>query len=830
MSARVRGRRERWSLGRRLLAASVSVGLIAGIAAAMHLGCSAATAAGQRTVRNVDWFGTDGQLGLVMEAQAPGGPVTSSLWTLDVASGRARRIATPEGWYDDTFYGLSGGSSEGILAWEFRDAPEGMRSPGVSVALLPGSIAVFEQGKPVERLPISGSNVCPAVSPDCGQIAFVHMPRIPPPSGEEDGVEEEMAYGIWVWERESQNMRPVSHPGLGHSDGPPQWSPDGRTIAAVVAPSPARAAHHGRVLGEQWRPQAENDGRLQQEVRCEFVGRPVTFVLARLSESTGVELGILPQDVKALGERKLTLITSGVSLKALMVWIPTALQECHWDASVGAGKLSYRLHRTAGTATFLRASVLTARSAVRDARRVARRARLADAYGALQLGPEQLTRLGEADLMLALSMRDGTARSAIEAFFALPPEVLQQWVDTGVATVPYREAPRQVQESVRTRLAATAEESERRLRTAPRESEEGRASADEVGRWLAETQIALNTISDCVITYQDFGMTKGAGMAFIVDRAHSGGIVVPAKFPRSVLTHYAELLRSTGAVSSTGEAMDEVRAWSARQELGSPSASPAIPDDPRLRKLLAIEIDQTPALSEFQATVAASTGLTVISDYFTGSQVNLDIETPGRWEGPVWELLEAARGTLGLQWELHGDCLVFHHNMWYERIEREIPEPMLTALRADLKQGSRLALDCVADFAASISDVYGLPFGPAFPHDILQASGGSLHSRSVWALMLYAALSPEQRSLASSASGISLAELRASQRNRVITILRRREVTVAPGDISSMVFRVKQSPRGSGVSYTISLGPLPPHGAREEVSFALRPIACVDRP
>ena len=100
---------------------------------------------------------------------------------------------------------------------------------------------------------------------------------------------------------------------------------------AVRADGPSTAPGHRPGLRAQWQPQTEHDPRLQQSVRIEIIGRAATPALRLLSERTGVMLGVVPEDLETAGERKLTIIAQGCSLKALLVQIPKALQDCHFD-------------------------------------------------------------------------------------------------------------------------------------------------------------------------------------------------------------------------------------------------------------------------------------------------------------------------------------------------------------------------------------------------------------------------------------------------------------------------------------------------------------------
>jgi hypothetical protein len=82
----------------------------------------------------------------------------------------------------------------------------------------------------------------------------------------------------------------------------------------VVQSPPLPAADAG--LRDQWMPQTEHDPHLQQPVRIEIIGRAATAALKLLSEQTGVALGVALEGLETVGERKLTAIAQGFSLKA----------------------------------------------------------------------------------------------------------------------------------------------------------------------------------------------------------------------------------------------------------------------------------------------------------------------------------------------------------------------------------------------------------------------------------------------------------------------------------------------------------------------------------
>jgi len=118
------------------------------------------------------------------------------------------------------------------------------------------------------------------------------------------------------------------------------------SLVLLVA-APAHAQHLGARV--QWQPNiSDTDARLLQPVEIEILGRAAVPALKLLSDATSVALTVAPEDLTTVGERKLTVISKGLSLKAIMVQLPEALQECHWDIDPSGDEPVYLLHRNAG--------------------------------------------------------------------------------------------------------------------------------------------------------------------------------------------------------------------------------------------------------------------------------------------------------------------------------------------------------------------------------------------------------------------------------------------------------------------------------------------------
>ena len=102
-----------------------------------------------------------------------------------------------------------------------------------------------------------------------------------------------------------------------------------------------------------------------------------------------------------MGERKFTVIAQGCTLKAIMVQLCEALQECHWDVE-GEG---YLLHRNAGVGEAVGRRREDGAS-VEAEQREARAARLEAVKKALGMTPEELVELEKTEPVLALGRRE----------------------------------------------------------------------------------------------------------------------------------------------------------------------------------------------------------------------------------------------------------------------------------------------------------------------------------------------------------------------------------------------------------------------------------------
>ena len=187
----------------------------------------------------------------------------------------------------------------------------------------------------------------------------------------------------------------------------------------LLAAAPA-AAQHGFGAREQWQPQlAPADPRLDQPVEIELIGRAAVPVTEMLSEATGVSLGVAPEDLATVGERKLTIISNGPTLKTIMVQIPEALQECHWDIDTSGDEPVYLLHRNAGAGQTLERQQASRREHATQRVQELRAACLDDVRRALAMSPEELAELEQTDLFLARAARHPDFRALMQSLLEL---------------------------------------------------------------------------------------------------------------------------------------------------------------------------------------------------------------------------------------------------------------------------------------------------------------------------------------------------------------------------------------------------------------------------
>jgi hypothetical protein len=522
----------------------------------------------------------------------------------------------------------------------------------------------------------------------------------------------------------------------------------------------------------QWQPEFtdkgfDSDRRLERTVSIEIVGRPAAAVLQLLSQEIGVDLSVSGENLDTVGERKLTIIAKGCSLKGIMVQIPEALQECHWRISRGGPQPVYQLHRNAGVDyAKLKAALMAGVGEQRSgAAWRARVGRVEEAAGALGLPRSDLEALSKKDPFLALTMNDRYARARLEAFLALPADIRARFDASGEASMSTAEAPaglrQTARESVEAWLTTGLDYMIKHPERLPEPlTPEAEASARQMNAEITEE------LPRATLTFRDLGVESGRGILLVVKTPAHGEqelVVVPPRYPDpGSSSPVIPLMIAAGAGSVEG-AQHALQEWQregleARSRVpggekatgasGSAACEPAV--------LFNIAEEGPLQLTDLQRSIAGRTGLSIVSDYSTRDYVMVPSEA--RAERPLWQVLDllAQSSPAGFRWRMRGQCLVFHRSMWAVWALREIPESIIVRYREKLVAQGHLSLDDVAAFYVELADRPLLREKTLELPDDLREAGVFCEP---WAPLLYASLSPEQRRRARSPGGLQMSEL-----------------------------------------------------------------------
>jgi hypothetical protein len=585
----------------------------------------------------------------------------------------------------------------------------------------------------------------------------------------------------------------------------------------LLAAAPA-AAQHGFGAREQWQPQlAPADPRLDQPVAIELTGRAAVPVTEMLSEATGVSLAVAPEDLATVGERKLTIISNRLTLKTIMVQIPEALQECHWDIDTSGDEPTYLLHRNAGAGQTLERQQASRRQQATQTVQQLRAACLDDVRRALAMSPEQLAELEQTDLFLARAARHPDFRALMQSLLALPEDSMAELREAGHTTLNYADAPPEVQRAARLVL-----DQHRRwlewVRSWPPEAERP-PYWDEIDDWdarLADLEAQFESGEDLPIIYAHFG-GREVGFGPIIFVGEESAVLLPARYTRSFIpgNYYHFLLAETGdddkaAIATVEHLSKEWRELRDRRQWSEDDW--VEPSDPRLHQQVSAPTtfvegwgDRTD-LSDLQQLIAERTGLSIISDYFTRGPIGL---YPGQRPlgGPLWRDLYVLGQAGRFEWDLVGDCLVFHREDWYRLAHSELPESFIEKYRSKLEDQERFTLDDMAQLAFELEH---RPHPPqprfrgigrfAIPRDLLDAGADAVSGPYRGMLLLYHALTPEERSAARTPDGLPLSQLPPSKQRAVadhvlpLGVPRASLQTSVPDFVAGTVFLVKASP------------------------------------
>jgi beta-lactamase regulating signal transducer with metallopeptidase domain len=560
----------------------------------------------------------------------------------------------------------------------------------------------------------------------------------------------------------------------------------GLTILAVLSCARGARAQDSTAghtkLRQQWQPSATGaraDKRLDQNLTLDIVGRAAIPALKLLSQKTGVSLVVAPEDLGTVGERKLTIFARKLTLKSLMVQIPDALQECHWDIMTKGNKPVYLLHRNSGV------NGLELTKADIDSRFVApyrpmREARLAAAKQALNMAPAQLAELEKTDPLLAHAVQDHETRKWMELFLYASPATTAEFIKNGNAELALTDAPEELSQAV---TAWLQEEIKRR------HDDEGDPTFN-LRRFL-DNPAAVNISYEGVPTGEDgfnisftllakkpgeMSLGCGPGLAIPPLNNGPGGISSPLQdmLIRSGMDHKA-------AQALLNEQMKKAET-AARAAAAKKNAEEGIePKDARLHQDVSVlQARQFKTLSDLQRALADKLGYSVISDYYINDTMMgrgrpLVVDKPM----PVWKLLHQTGQRL-FAWHSVGDCLIFHSTVWFWKAPAELPESFTIAYRQKLAQQGRFTIE---DVVVAAKELAGRPIlARGMPADLRLAgmTGDLLRSENdKWdayfnqnkndniILRLYGSLSDEQHVKARSAKGLSYDEMTVNQQQMV---------------------------------------------------------------
>ncbi len=585
----------------------------------------------------------------------------------------------------------------------------------------------------------------------------------------------------------------------------------------LLTASPLCAQHFGARL--QWQPEiSDTDARLQQPVEIEILGRAAVPALKLLSEATGVPLTVAPENLDTVGERKLTIIAQGLSLKGIMVQLPEALLEAHWDVDTSGDEPVYVLHRNSGVDASVQREEQERRAGYDERRQQQRIDSIDDARRALAMSPAELEELEKTDLFLARAAQYPLTRSLMEAYASLPEEYPGQLIDAGLLRLSYYDAPPALQKAVgaacqmqrqylqwaRTQVATAA-------LLLPNEITDQETQLAELESRIADGGVFIRV--------HNIGRETGFGPQLTVstDEASLGVTLVPPRSTRVTFpgNPYQWLLVATG--DTPEQALSTVQrskaAWvnlrNARQWDESDWVEPA---DQRLQRQIEMpfkwhEGAEYVSILELQQLVAAETGLSVISDYFANDLAGLD---PGQAPlgDSLWRDLYILGQTGNFKWRLLGDCLIFHRTMWHRLAQRELPESLIMKYRQRLARQGHFTLDDVIEFAVEIKGLSATDRrgGPSVPMDLIEA--GILRSRGVsGSLLLYHSLTPDEKAKARSPEGLTLAELWATGRRDLtdyVPLLGRRLDKAAREKLArgATFFLIESTGEENGSAYT----------------------------
>jgi hypothetical protein len=578
-------------------------------------------------------------------------------------------------------------------------------------------------------------------------------------------------------------------------------------ISLLLAVTPAPAQHLGG--RQQWQPQItvggfDPDRRLEQTVKLDLLGRSAVSTLAIISEASNVSLYVAPEDLNTVGERKLSIFAlDAIRLKDLMVQIPEALVECHWDVDKSGKEPVYYLHRNSGVDQLVASLRPAAEANLARRGAPARAARLEALRKALAMSPEELAEPGKTDMLLVDAVQNAETRAFLEGLVGFSQEHLDQFVETGRLRLDFCQLPSELQRATEARLikpllvAATSRASMplEDVQVSSIEYYDAAANPTMLSTFGRGPHFRLE------ISFSTAGrVSEGAAPARIDRRVGTDLLQSPSPSSASAVSqapHSARLSSGASGLKQTESKLQE-----AGKAPGGPRETDGEPTDPELRALVELRLEQPAELANIQRLLAEATGLCVVSDYFTDSPLPLPGEAASRL--PLWQLLTLLAEQRGYRWEKAGRSLVFHSASWSVLMGNEIPEAALLACRARLKENGRLTLEDAAALCEATSSIWREGAMPAAPQDLLKA-GLNLRQLipAAECLRVYTTLSADQAAKARRPSGLACAEMTHEQQRHIGAMLH------AADDPTSAVFRVEEAAGTERIpryTYTLTLG------------------------
>jgi hypothetical protein len=323
-------------------------------------------------------------------------------------------------------------------------------------------------------------------------------------------------------------------------------------------------------------------------------------------------------------------------------------------------------------------------------------------------------------------------------------------------------------------------------------------------------------VAEATITLEDNGTDHGWGAWLSLDfptaseNTHTGihDVAVQPRYPNMDEGEpcYTRLLLATGAADektafSIVESLDHAgfRSDDAKRDERR-KREWTEPTDPDLLRPITLGDHKFADSAEVQKFIADQTGLPVVSDYFTPQFFFVSNEA--RASLPLWRVLyllgeDPFWGDAYL-WRKSGSVLVFRRADWYVTVPREVPESLIVACREKLQSQKDLTLDDLAEVSVAL-DSWGIT-GPAWPRDLMSAH---VNMAGGWALLLYASLSPDQKTKLRSPAGLSYADMTIAQRRQVLDRATSGRPVVPENDAAKAIFILSERSEERGTDRTI---------------------------